>query len=129
MSIAIIVNLLKPLIQASGVILALISTKLVATVCIWILIRLRKTPSYSPSYPQLSLIVAAGLLDSCGYIFYTLGLSMAPVFLISPLAAGSPIITMCLARLLIRERVSRIQGVGIAITVGSIIFLSAISNS
>ena len=54
-----------------------------------------------------------------------IGLSQAPIFIVAPLSAAHPIVTMLLALIFLKERLSRVQSVGVMLTVLGVIALSA----
>ena len=60
----------------------------------------------------LLLLVAAGLLDSGGFVGFNLGVDAAPVALVAPIVAAHPIVTVALAVVLLRERPRSLQWVG-----------------
>ena len=67
----------------------------------------------------------AGLLEAGGVLAMIIGLSQAPIFIVAPLSAAHPIVTMLLALIFLKERLSRVQSVGVMLTVLGVIALSA----
>ena len=54
-----------------------------------------------------------------------IGLAQAPIFIVAPLAAAYPIVTMSLAGVFLKERLSILQWVSVILTTAGIIVLSA----
>ena len=73
------------------------------------------------------LVMGAGGLDSLGFIAFNLGIELNPVSLVIPIAAAYPAVTMALAWILLKERLGRMQMVGITTVMGGVIAFSAIT--
>jgi drug/metabolite transporter (DMT)-like permease len=58
-------------------------------------------------------VIAAGLFDSSANIFFTLALRSGSLSVVSVLTALYPLGTILLARLILKERIGRIQMVGV----------------
>ena len=54
-----------------------------------------------------------------------IGISQAPIFIVASLSAAHPIVTMVLALVFLKERLSKVQTVGVMLTVLGVIALSA----
>ena len=122
------VCVLKPLVEVFGPILAIIVPMFVSSLLtgIW---AIKMAVPLKLSYELgIKNVFIAGGLDSLGFICIAVGFVLAPVFIVSPISAGSPIVTIVLARVLIAERVSSIQTAGILVTVGGVIILAAVTN-
>lgn len=116
---------LKPLSHAVGPVMATLVPKLITATLLWVLIQVQRTPLSGPEGRPWRLILPASALDSLGYVFYTIGVSRAPIFIIAPVAAAHPIVTMTLAWFLLHERPSRLQALGIGITIIGVLSLGA----
>jgi drug/metabolite transporter (DMT)-like permease len=74
---------------------------------------------------QVPLVAAAGLMDMGGNLLYGLASQRGEVSIISVLASLYPLVTVALAMLVLRERVSRAQLVGVALTFAGIALIAA----
>jgi drug/metabolite transporter (DMT)-like permease len=83
------------------------------TLCVGALLLLR---AKLPPRRQVPIVAAAGLLDMGGNLLYGLASQRGSVSTISVLASLYPLVTVALAMLVLRERVSRAQLVGVALT-------------
>jgi drug/metabolite transporter (DMT)-like permease len=78
-----------------------------------------------PPRRDLPLILCAGVLDVAGNLLYGLASQHGAVSTVSVLASLYPIVTVALAMLVLRERVSRLQLVGVALTFAGIGLITA----
>ena len=79
-----------------------------------------------PPHGQLPIVALAGVLDVGGNLLYALAAAEhGLVSVISVLASLYPIVTVALATMLLRERPSRWQWVGVALTFAGIALISA----
>jgi drug/metabolite transporter (DMT)-like permease len=78
-----------------------------------------------PPRRELPVVAAAGLLDMAGNLLYGLASQRGVVSTISVLASLYPLVTVALAMLFLRERVSRGQLAGVALTFAGIGLISA----
>ena len=72
------------------------------------------------------MVIAAAVLDSLAFITYNLGIEREDVSLIAPIAASYPVVTLGLAWVLLRERVSVVQMVGIVVLLGAVVALGVV---
>jgi drug/metabolite transporter (DMT)-like permease len=78
-----------------------------------------------PPRGQLPLIVLSGVGDVGGNLLYGLASRHGAVSTVSVLASLYPIVTVALAMVVLRERVSRLQLVGVALTFAGIGLISS----
>ena len=71
------------------------------------------------------LVVSAAVLDSLAFVTFNLGIERNPVSLIVPIAAAYPAVTVALAWVLLRERMTRVQMVGMVAVLGGVVAFSA----
>ena len=119
----------KPLTEAAGPFLAVLTARALGSMVTLGFMRLRSIVLTFPSsrFGVLMLLGAASL-DAAGFVTYNIGLDRAPVVLIAPLAAAHPLGTIALAMLILRERPGRFQAMGIALTLAGVVALSAVSG-
>ena len=117
--------LIKPLSLATTPILAILVSKVFTLALLLVVALVQRAPVSWPGKGSRGIVAAAGLLDSLGFIAYSIGLTTGSVFTVAPITAAHSIVTMSLAWLFLHERPARIQALGIAITMAGVIGLSA----
>jgi drug/metabolite transporter (DMT)-like permease len=118
----------KPLTEAAGPFLAVLTARALASVVTLGLMRARSLALTWPSTRMgVWVLVGAALLDAVGFVTYYIGVERAPVVLIAPFAAAHPLGTIVLAMLFLRERPGQFQAIGIALTLIGVVGLSAVS--
>jgi drug/metabolite transporter (DMT)-like permease len=102
---------------ASIITMRLVSALLLNLVLVanWLRLRRRKSPiAKSKVATKLWLaVIAAGLFDSSANIFFTLALRSGSLSVVSVLTALYPLGTILLARLILKERIGKIQMLGV----------------
>lgn len=78
-----------------------------------------------PGRPLARLVVGTGLLDGAGAALFLLAVQRGPLALVGVLASLYPLTTIVLARLVLHERVSRLQVAGIACALSAIALIVA----
>jgi drug/metabolite transporter (DMT)-like permease len=78
-----------------------------------------------PKKSVFPLILLAGSLDVAGNVFFVLAAHAGRLDVASILSSLYPAVTVLLAAIVLRERVSRIQATGIALALGAILLISA----
>ena len=95
----------KPLTEAGGPILAVLSVRVLASLVVLGYLRVRRAPVSWPAPGRgRRLLFSAAFLDVAGYVAYNIGLTSAPLTVIAPLGAAHPVATIALALVLLRER-------------------------
>ena len=117
--------LFKYLVEAAGPMLASFVGSLVSVILLWIWLQSSGFTIRLPGRKGLHTLIATGLLDVVGMICMIIGLAQAPIFIVAPLAAAHPIVTMSLAGVFLKERLSILQWVGVILTTAGVIVLSA----
>jgi drug/metabolite transporter (DMT)-like permease len=74
---------------------------------------------------DLPALVAIGVLDTGGNVFFAAASQNGLVSVVSILASLYPVVTVLLARAVLHERVHRSQELGIALALGGIVLISA----
>lgn len=111
--------------EASGPMLAVLLVRAVSTILIYAFARFSRTPIVRPANPSgWMLVVAVGLFDAFGYVGYNLGVDVAPVSAVAPVAAAHPLATIGLAVAINRERPRAIQWAGAILIISATIALS-----
>jgi len=102
---------------ASIITMRLVSALLLNLVLVanWLRLRRRKSSiAKTKVAPRLWMaVIAAGLFDSSANIFFTLALRSGSLSVVSVLTALYPLGTILLARLILKERIGRIQMLGV----------------
>ena len=78
-----------------------------------------------PKKPVFPLLLIAGTLDVAGNVFFVLATHSGRLDVASILSSLYSAVTILLAAIILRERVSRIQGMGIVLALGAILLISA----
>jgi len=74
---------------------------------------------------DLAVIACIGLADTTGNVLFAAAASQGLVSVVSVLASLYPVVTVVLARIYLRERVTRVQEGGAAATLGGVVLVSA----
>jgi uncharacterized membrane protein len=74
--------------------------------------------------PSARLALLAGVLDMTSNVLFLFAVRGAELALIGLLASLSPLGTVALARLVLRERIRAVQGLGAALAMGSVVLLA-----
>lgn len=102
---------------ASVLVMRLVSAGLLNLMLLASWLRLRKRNGSSPKSIIAGkfwwAVIAAGIFDSSANIFFTLALRLGSISVVSVLTALYPLGTIILARLILKERIARIQMFGV----------------
>ncbi len=111
-------------VSAHAVFWPLIAARLASLLFMIAFVRIRGEQML-PKKSVFPLILLAGALDVAGNVFFILAAHAGRLDVASILSSLYPAVTVLLAAIILRERVSRIQGVGIALALGAILLISA----
>ena len=125
--VGVAVCIVKPLVQGVGPVLATIMPMLVSSLLTGIWAIKMEIPLNFSFNNGLKNVSIAGILDSGGFLCISMGFVLAPVFIVTPISAASPMVTIFLARIFIKERISKLQSLGVVLTIAGVIILSAAS--
>jgi drug/metabolite transporter (DMT)-like permease len=84
-----------------------------------------RRPSLAVAPIQVPLLALIGIGDMLGNLLFAAASTSGLVSITSVLASLYPIVTVVLARLVLRERVARSQEAGIALTLAGVALISA----
>jgi drug/metabolite transporter (DMT)-like permease len=73
---------------------------------------------------DLPPLLAIGLLDLGAVVFYALATVQGMLSVVSVLASSAPLITIVLARVVLRERISRVQTAGVGLTLCGVMLIA-----
>jgi drug/metabolite transporter (DMT)-like permease len=85
----------------------------------------RRRPSLAVPSTQVAVLALIGIGDMFGNFFFAAASTSGLVSITSVLASLYPIVTVLLARLVLKERVARSQEAGIALTLVGVVLISA----
>jgi drug/metabolite transporter (DMT)-like permease len=111
-------------VSAHAIFWPLLAARLTSLLFMIVFVRIRGEQML-PKKSVFPLILLAGALDVAGNVFFILAAHAGRLDVASILSSLYPAVTVLLAATILRERVSRIQGVGIALALGAILLISA----
>jgi drug/metabolite transporter (DMT)-like permease len=91
----------------------------------WALIALATARSLKAPRPTWPILASAGSLDMIANILCLLALQRGMLSVVATLASLYPTTTLILARLVLRERLGPVQGVGLAVATAAVVLISA----
>jgi drug/metabolite transporter (DMT)-like permease len=71
-----------------------------------------------------TLTVLLGLCSAFAFVAYSIGVTSHPAVIVAPVSAAFPLVTILLARLLMAERMTHLQGVGVGLVMVGIVLAS-----
>jgi len=111
-------------VSAHAVYWPLASARLVSLLFMIVFVRIRGEQML-PKKSVFPLILLAGSLDVVGNVFFILAAHAGRLDVATILSSLYPAVTVLLAAIILRERVSRIQTLGIVLALGAILLISA----
>lgn len=102
----------------------LVGARLASVVVVGLLVLVGRVDGAVPSGPGRRLTAGAGALDVTANVLYLLAIREGLLSVVSVLASLYPVSTVVLAHLVLRERYTRLQQIGILIAVAAVIFLT-----
>lgn len=110
-----------PLIGSSGSVWIIRLTSVVGTLLAMMALRRAMTP---PGRGEIGWVAGIGLLDTTAYVFNNFGMRMEQVSVVSVLASLYGAVTVLLAAVFLREKVSGLQWAGIGAIFAGIVLIS-----
>jgi|GEM_PF-1598749 drug/metabolite transporter (DMT)-like permease len=118
--------LAKPMIEAGGPFLGSAYTHILSSVFLFATIIWRGISLGFPIKGNLKYVLGAAFFDSTGIMLFFMAILISPITLVTPIMAAHPLITMTCARIFDKEGTSRVQSIGIFLTLGGIVLLGLI---
>ena len=78
--------------------------------------------------PPIKSILIIGVAEFVGFFAFITGMGVGLVSIVTPLSETSPAVTVVLAHLFLRERLTQIQKIGVVMVIGAIVLLSIAST-
>jgi drug/metabolite transporter (DMT)-like permease len=101
----------------------LVAGRMSATLCLWALVAIQRAPVPLPA-PARAPMLAAAFTDVVGNVLYLLAVQRAPMSLMATLVSLAPATTVLLAQVVLRERLSGRQKVGVALALVAVTLIS-----
>ncbi len=101
----------------------LVAGRASATVCLWALVLFARAPVVL-ARPAIAPMLGAAVTDVCGNVLYLLAVQRAPLSLTATLVSLAPATTVLLAQIVLKERLSNRQRVGVALALIAVFLLS-----
>jgi drug/metabolite transporter (DMT)-like permease len=108
----------------TGVLLPVMTGKITDMLLAIGLLFVRRRPFIRPSRGLWWRIIAVSTLNSIGFLAYNIGVTMADAAIVGPISSLASPVTILLAWLFFRERLSRIQWAGVTIILIGVILIS-----
>lgn len=108
----------------SSVLWPLVSSRLASLVMLFLLVALTRHRQW-PARGQLPLMVVAGLCDVAGNTFYALAARIGRLDTAAVLSSLFPAVTVVLAGIVLKERLSRQQFAGVAIAMVAVLLIAS----
>src|SRR5579859_186197 len=96
-----------------------------SSVALLLIVLLRRRETILPGRAVAPLVVLAGILDASGNAFFVLAAHSGRLDVAAILSSLYPAATVILAAIVLRERVTRVQGIGILLVLAAIPMISA----
>ena len=98
-------------------------TKLTALLVVYFLSRKNNHSLEFRGTPQKikTMVMVMGVLEALAVVSVTVGLSLGDSIIVAPVSSALSVVTISLAIIFLKEKISVIQGLGIALTIGGII--------
>ena len=101
----------------------LVALRTTSLLIMLVITTLYKQP-YFPQRSQMPLVLACGILDALGNIFFALAAQNGRLDIAVILTALYPAGTVFLAAIILKERINRVQWIGVALALAAIVCLS-----
>jgi drug/metabolite transporter (DMT)-like permease len=111
-------------VSAVAVLWPLAAARAASVLALFLVLLLARQPA-RPAASHLPLIVLAGLFDTGGNAFYALAARAGRLDIAAVLGALYPAMTVILARLILKERLSTHQGLGLAMALLAVILIAS----
>jgi len=88
------------------------------------MLKKRSFQKISITKPVILLLVPIGILDIVAFFTYSLGINSLNASMVAPVAASFPVVTIILARIFLKERLSIIQTIGVVGIIAGLVIIS-----
>ncbi|GAC1566520.1 MAG: DMT family transporter [Ktedonobacteraceae bacterium] len=110
-------------VSAHAIFWPLTAARIASLIFMIIFVRMRGLPLL-PKKPVFPLIILAGTMDVAGNVFFVLATHAGRLDVAAILSSLYPAVTVLLAAIVLKERVSRMQAIGIFLAVAAILLIS-----
>jgi transporter family protein len=92
--------------------------------CLLLLWAVARPPLPPLDAPRLAGALSLGVLSQVGFFAFYRALEVGEASVVVPLSSLYPLVTLALAMLLLRERLTRLQALGVAMAVAAVLLLA-----
>ncbi len=85
---------------------------------------LGKTEYKRPNMNQLKIVVASGIADGFAFAFFVLAIAYANISIVTPIVASTALVAVILGRLILKEKTTLWQKIGIALVIAAVVILA-----
>ena len=110
-------------VSAAAVLWPLAAARVASVSALLVVILLTRQPA-RPAAGQLPLVLVSGLFDTGGNAFYALAAGTGRLDIAAVLSSLHPAVTAVLAWLILKERLTRLQGVGLALAMIAVVLIA-----
>ncbi len=86
-----------------------------------------KTSYKKPNLKQLKIVVASGIADGFAFAFFVLAIAYADISVVTPIVASTALVAVILGRLILKEKTTLWQKIGIGLVIAAVVILANIA--
>ena len=107
-----------------GAIIVTVTLKLFSSAFSLPMIIKRKINLIDTKFSMLITLLIVGALDAVGFLIYNIAIGKAPITVIAPISSASPVLSVLLGVIFLKELITNKQKIGIAAAIIGLIIIS-----